>query len=296
MLKELSIVYKETTIQEMPCSCSICDPENKHPYCICHPSWKDFDKTVEEIKNLKSDLILKEFSLSTITVCSQFNSTIDLTELSKCYFDKIKFNPKSKKSKQTDENSYFYNSLIMKIIGKYQDFGYVSIKIFPNGKVQIAGCKTIRSCAYAIRKAFSRVLKKNCFIEKPKITNTRIAMINSDFKLGMFFDQLAVCEVLNEFSIHKSKNFIQINFQNCKYPAINAKAISSSRIDDYKDFLINRKKLNNRNKFPNVISVLIFRPGSIILTGGCNITEYLEIYKLILTQIIEPNKDNIIET
>lgn len=290
----------------MPCWCKICDPEGKHPYCICGQGWGLFDQTIDKIKDIKSNYISKIFSISTITVCSQFNSEIDLETLSNLYFDKIKFNPKCKKSTQakktknkkdkTDENeSLFYNSLIMKIIGKYQEFGFISIKFFPNGKIQIAGCKTIKSCAYAIRKAFSRVYKNECFVGKPKITNTKIAMINSDFKINFNFDQDDMCIVLNEFSIHKNKNFTQINYQNCKYPAINAKAIGISRIDEFKRFLEARKEKAAKRKFPNVVSVLIFRPGSIILTGGCCIDQYLEIYNLIIKDIIESNINRIKE-
>lgn len=288
----------------MPCGCSICDPEDKHAYCICGPNWNSFEGLIEDINNIKSNCIAKKFSISTITVCSQFNTEIDLETLSNLYFDKIKFNPKCKKSTQAkrskrDKNgeneSLFYNSLIMKIIGKYQDFGFVSIKFFPNGKIQIAGCKTIKSCAYAIRKAFSRVYKNGCFIGKPTINNTKIAMINSDFKINFNLDQDDMCMVLNEFSIHKDKNFTQINYQNCKYPAINAKAISLTRIEEYKKFIIERKEKTAKRKFKNVISVLIFRPGSIILTGGCCLYQYLEIYRLLVKDIIELNIDKIKE-
>lgn len=288
----------------MPCGCKICDPEDKHIYCICGPNWDRFEQNIEKIRKIKSDCISKSFSISTITVCSQFNSEIDLETLSNLYFDKIKFNPKCKKSTQANKSknnkdneneSLFYNSLIMKIIGKYQDFGFISIKFFPNGKIQIAGCKTIKSCAYAIRKAFSRVYKNGCFVGKPKITDTKIAMINSDFKINFNLDQDDMCSVLNEFSIHRNKNFTQINYQNCKYPAINAKAISSSRIEDFKNFLKSRKEKSAKRKFPNVVSVLIFRPGSIILTGGSCIEQYLEIYSILVKEIIELNKEKIKE-
>lgn len=281
----------------MTCGCDVCDPNNKHLYCICHPDWKDFQKYVDKIMSLETDILVKEFSISTITVCAQFNTEIDLESLSKIYFDdKVKFNPKSKKTKKNNnDDSYFYNSLIMKVIGKYQPFGFISIKFFPNGKIQIAGCKTIKSCAYAIRKAFSRVSKNDCFVGKPKISNTKIAMINSDFKIRTYLDQDQMCNVLNEFSIHKDKNFTQINYQNSKYPAINAKSISSSRIQEYKDFIFNRKNNLTKGKFQNVISVLIFRPGSIILTGGSNIKQYLEIYELLIKDIITPNLEIIKE-
>ena len=120
-------------------------------------------------------------------------------------------------------------------------------------------------------------------------------MINSDFKINFNLDQDDMCTVLNEFSIHKNKNFTQINYQNCKYPAINAKAIGLERIPSYKQFILARKEKASKRKFPNVVSVLIFRPGSIILTGGCCINQYLEIYTLLIKDVIELNIERIKE-
>lgn len=281
----------------MPCSCTVCDPTSKHPYCICDKSWfyfqDEFDKLVEFSK--LSPLIKKEFGISTITLCTNFNSHIDLKKLSEIYKNSIKYNPKGKKSKRfkDENNDCFYNSLIMNMQNKYQTFGYVSVKFFPNGKLQIAGCKNIMSCAYAIRKAFSRIIKNNCFLDKPKITNSRIVMINSDFKLSYNIEQLNMCEILNDFNIHdKNGNFTQINYQNAKYPAINAKAVSYDKIQEYKTFL----GIKETKKFPGVISLLIFRPGSVILTGGNNIKYYAEIFKQFVNDIVEPNKDFVLDT
>lgn len=280
----------------MPNGCEVCDPTNKHLYCICDESWSIFNNLLPKFKEtpqVSSKFeILKPFSISTITLCSNFGTDIDLKTLSEIYRNEIKYNPKGKKTLK--ESECFYNSLIMNVVVKYQNYGYVSIKLFPNGKVQIAGCKTIMSCAYTIRKAFSRVLKHNCFVGKPRISESRIVMINSDFKISKEINQLGMCEVLNSLSIHnkqKPGNFTQINYQNAKYPAINAKVVSKEKINAYLEFT---KTNYSSKKFQRVISVLIFRPGSIILTGGNNLNEYLEIYTELLS-IINENDTSILE-
>lgn len=272
-------------------NCPVCDPKKKYPYCICHKDWKVFDKILHIIKEINNPLVEKNFDLSTITVCSDFNSTIDLRTLSQ-KFEKnnVKFNPNSKKCKVAKNNFCFYNSVIVNFNAKYQHFGYVSIKIFPNGKIQIAGCKTIMSCAYSIRKIYNKIKNYECFLDDSKITNSRIAMINSDIKINMEINQENLCEILENYSIHNSGSFIQINFQNSKYPAINSKFISKNRVEEYRNYLQSKSK----NKFENVISILIFRSGSIILTGGKDIKDYYEAYTKLL-KILNVNKKEVLK-
>ena len=279
----------------MPCGCTICDPTNKHPYCICGEDWKEFQESLDILINISknSKYIKKEFGISTITVCTNFGSHIDLKKLASVYESGIKYNPKGKKSKKINQDSdCFYNSLIMNMKNKYQDIGYISVKFFPNGKLQIAGCKNVLSCAYSIRKAFSRILKTDCFLDKPKIHDSKIVMINSDFKLKYNFDQINFCDILNGLSIHEDKgNFTQVNYQPSKYPAINTKVVIKDKIPEYRKFLLNK----SIKKFSGLISILIFRPGSVILTGGNDITEYLEIFKQFM-QIIDDNHEFILDT
>jgi TATA-box binding protein (TBP) (component of TFIID and TFIIIB) len=265
--------------------CDICDPKNKYSDCICCSKWKTFKTALSKIENdFSDDIIQNNLKISTITLCSNFNCSIDIQKFSGYYKNSIRYTPRTKN--KTSNNS-FYNSLLMSMSVKYQKKQRVSIKFFPNGKVQIAGLQNIDSCAYCIRKAFRRLLNKECFIGKPNITDTRIVMINSDFKIKNSIYQDKLCSILLQHGINDSGNFIQIGFNPSKYPAINTKVISDSNKDDYKE---HHAQYGIKKKYKNFISMLIFRSGAVIITGGNDIEDYLNVYSKII-YLLSQNKN-----
>jgi len=149
--------------------CELCDPKCKYFDCICDSSWKNFDESLKSIKSYSSEILLESLRISTITLCFQLNTNVDIDKLS---------------SKYVSENSgKFYNSLIFNWHTKYQYKKVVSVKIFPNGKVQIAGLSNIKSCAYIMRKVYNKCKEFCEYPDLAKILNVKIAMINSDFKI-----------------------------------------------------------------------------------------------------------------
>lgn len=266
--------------------CTICDPKSKYSNCICHPSWHDFNKTLKIINDYNNPHILNSLRISTITLCCNYNINVDMYELMDKYPCK--------------NNGKFYNSAIFNWKTKYQTKLIVSIKVFPNGKVQIAGVSTIMSCAYIIRKV-QGILEKFSIKEKDKntnknksksakITDVSLAMINSDFKITKSLNLAEFCTVLSNNIINTGGNISSIIYQPVKYPAINLKVITDSNLQEYNEHFY---KFSSKKKFSKQISVLIFRSGSIIITGGNDIKEYFEVYKYIL-QIIKKNYDLII--
>lgn len=256
--------------------CDICDPKKKYSNCICDSSWKSFNDTIQKISEYNVDILNVKLRISTITLCCNFNSDIDLSKFYKKYKDCIKYTPRTK---NTAKISSFYNSLLMNMGVKYQSKQTVSIKYFPNGKIQVAGLQTIRACAYCIRKAFNRLSKSGCFLQEPSVNNPRICMINSDFKINKNIHQDELCKILARFHVNKNGNITQLIFQPSKYPAINVKIIPDHRKEEYKEHC---EKKGIMKKFENTISLLIFRSGSVIITGGKCIQSYSEIYCKIL--------------
>ena len=258
--------------------CTICDPKCKYTNCICPPEWKMFENGLNQINDYNHDNILDKLRISTITLCCNYNINIDMDELIESYPCK--------------NNGKFYNSAIFNWKTKYQTKLLVSVKVFPNGKVQIAGVNTIKSCAYIIRKVMKKLQKFNLDHKEkqPNITNLSIAMINSDFKIINSLNLIDFCKVLSEKTINKGGNVATIIYQPVKYPAINLKVIIESNLEDYNKHLY---VYSSKKKYKKTISVLIFRSGSIIITGGNNIFEYFEMYKYILN-IVENNLSKII--
>ena len=276
-LSEISCDSSETqsNISKDSCSyCKICDPKCKYLDCICAESWKSFDETLNNIKKVSSEVLLESLRISTITLCFNLNTDIDTTKLSEKYVSK--------------NNGKFYNSLIFNWHTKYQYKTVVSVKIFPNGKVQIAGLSNIKSCGYIIRKVNNKCKDFYLNTETAKITNVKIAMINSDFKITDVLNLTNMCETLSNHTVQTNGNFLSIVYQPIKYPAINTKFICDKNLQDYNEHIY---KYSHKKKYDKTISILIFRSGSIIITGGNNIDNYLNVYKYILNLINLNNKN-----
>jgi len=253
--------------------CNLCDPKTKYNNCICPPEWKKFDETLDKIKNVSSELLVESLRISTITLCFNLNSEIDTDALTDKYCVKNK--------------GKFYNSFIFNWHTKYQIKRIVSIKIFKNGKVQITGVNTIKSCCYIIRKVYNKLYE---FSQNSKLSEIKICMINSDFKISGLLNLYSLCELLNKNNIQSNGNFLNVVYQPIKYPAINTKFVVNSNLSKYNKHVYN---YGIKKKFSDTISILIFRSGSIILTGGNNIDEYLITYKYFL-DLIKNNINNII--
>ena len=222
-------------------------------------------------------------SISTMTICFNFNQFIDLKLLKDNLPEKLKvtFNPNSKKSKikKKKGTDSFYNSFDIKltfvdIVNDIPLFSNVSIFIFPNGKVKAAGVKTyntidimIEELIYLINYVPGTVEKHETFCAE----NIKIQMICSDFKIKPIKDDpdgwCLKQEELKNIIVKKgySATFSSLS----RYPGINV-------------------------KFPSVVekdknvSLLIFRSGSIIITGAKNMKDISTSY-IFITDIISKN-------
>ena len=229
--------------------CLICDPKVKYDYCICNEIIKNFDETFEDIKTFPCEYfnIKKAWTISTITMCAKFNSRIDIDLYAKNY-----------ETKET--KSKFYNCINLELGVKYQNRFKISAKIFINGNIQLAGVTNVKAAMYAIRKIFKRLQILAAFLSEPDISDIKICMINSDFKIDKNIKQSDFCSVLDEIITSKKFNILRYSFNSSKYPGINIKFLHDT----------------------SQTTCSIFRPGSIMITGGNDIKNYKKIIETIL--------------
>jgi TATA-box binding protein (TBP) (component of TFIID and TFIIIB) len=173
-------------------------------------------------------------------MCCKFNSTVNLNTYKQNY-DYI-------------NNNKFYNCVNIKIGVKYQQKQKVCLKVFKNGNIQLCGVENLKSAMYAFRKIFKRLCKISAFEDIPYISDVKICMINSDFKINKCIKQSSLCSIIDS---NELDNVSFYSYNPTKYPAINIKL----------------KNLEDKS------SCMIFRTGSIIITGGVNFENYLKIYK-----------------
>lgn len=230
--------------------CSICDPRSQYTDCICHPNFKNFTEVYKRMHvndAYTSFNIIKKWDISTMTMCCCFNSLIETSKYTTEYIDENGKKP-------------FYNCANVYITVKYQHKPKVSAKIFSNGNIQLAGILNPYSATYAFRKIFKRLKTLKAFKsdETAKISNVRICMINSDFKIDKFIKQTELCKIIDNRGLEYLKTY---SFNPNKYPGVNIKM--------------------KEPDFDKVMSCIVFRPGSVIITGGNDITSYEKIYRCI---------------
>jgi TATA-box binding protein (TBP) (component of TFIID and TFIIIB) len=231
----------------------------------------------------------KEVSISTMTITCKLGTTINLENVSKyielnlngirsiVYGDNIRrlIENKKKKKKDKKKNSFF-NQATIEI--KPEDNKAINIKLFKNGSVQMTGCKNIENVYYVldvllnelkIEKAVivnGEIIDKTYVdeVDKLKISNLKIVMINSNFSVNYEINR----EILYKILLKKN---IQCVFEPCIHACVNIK---------YK---------YDENK---IISIFVFQSGSIIITGANKIDHIACAYKYI-NKILKENLSEI---
>ena len=261
-------------------NCELC--KNPTFICTCDSSWKDFEKLHKRgKKDTENNVIYTDINISTMTVCFKFNQFVNLKILNENLPEtlKISYNPGSKKSKVPKKKGTdsFYNSFDIKISifdHSLDIFSNVSIFIFPNGKVKAAGVKTICTIYSLIDELINIINYVPGTVEIPDTLaaeNIKIQMICSDFKIKPIKDDPDGWCIKQEDlkNILVSEHSLSATFSSLsRYPGINLKYPST--VED------------------SNVSLLIFRSGSIIITGAKNANDILQSYNFI-TQVICKN-------
>jgi len=183
---------------------------------------------------------------------------------------------KSKVPKKKGTDS-FYNSFDIKmtIIDREKNlYSNVSVFIFPNGKAKAAGVKSINTINLLLDELIEIINYVKFSVENPEtlgVENVKIQMICSDFKIkpikedpdGWCIKQEDLKNILVKEGLSATFNTLS------RYPGINLKIPSIVETDKQ-------------------VSLLIFRSGSIIITGGKNAKDLCNCYKFI-TKIITNN-------
>jgi len=254
--------------------------------CDCESKWKTFNNILESCNGKTEDGIMyTSLSISTMTVCFNFNQFINLQFLKDNLPEKlaVSYKPGSKKSKikKKKGTDSFYNSFDIKLTfvdrsTESEIFSNVSIFIFPNGKVKAAGIKTIHTINVVIDELLELINYVDGTVDKHEtlcVENIKIQMICSDFKIkpikedpdGWCLKQENLKNIL--VNLGHSATFSALS----RYPGINLK---------YQSTIEKNKQ----------ISLLIFRSGSIIITGAKYAKDISSAYNFIIN-VIKENKD-----
>lgn len=222
----------------------------------------------ERLKREHPEIEPSWIKLTTITMISQFKRGINIQFL-KTFFEEyeLKLSRKEKKKRKfiwRMKDTTFYNQISL----VYEDYHSTkSIKVFPNGSIQVAGCADLFDCKRVIKQLscmFSRILGKEYVIPEDTF---RVVMINSNFSLNKNLNLLQTAQ--------KFESVFKTSFEPDRYSAVKVKFRPS---EDMKE-----------------ITTSIFSTGKIIITGAETLKEIAFAYNIIVSHILE-NKNSILTT
>ena len=213
--------------------------------------------TVDEFRNKIPERIRPSWiKLTTITMVSSFSKPVDVARIRKAFeksdviLHKNDINAKGIvwKLKPTS----FYNQITL----TYEDvYSTKSVKIFPNGSIQVAGCNDVVNCKHIIR-SLSHILK----LFDPELEaldkSFRVVMINSNFSLNYNINLMKTASHFEKYS-----DLFKVSFEPDRYSAVKIKFKPS---EDMKE-----------------ITTSIFSTGKIIITGAETLKEIAFAYNII---------------
>lgn len=222
--------------------------------------------TINEFRNKIQEALRPSWvKITTITMISSFSKQIDIKKLR----DVFETNQvlKIKKSNGDDGHAFewklkpttFYNQVTL----TYNDlYSTKSIKVFPNGSIQVAGCSDLYDCKRIISQ-LSYIFKKYLgFEEDIPIESFRVVMINSNFSLNYNLNLMRVAQ-----HFEATDGLFKVSFEPDRYSAVK---IKFKPADDMKE-----------------ITCSIFSTGKIIITGAETLKEIAFAYNIVNHHINE---------
>lgn len=205
--------------------------------------------------------------ITTITMISSFKCEIDIQKIKKYFSEKESMNIGLDGSHQSFtwkmSPTTFYNQVTLYFI---DCFSKKSIKFFPNGSIQVAGCSDLFDCQRVIKQI--SVLLKNILEKEEDIPaeSFRIVMINSNFSLNYNINLMQVAGIFGRME------GVDVSFDPDRYSAVKLK------FQPYEG--------------SKTVTTSVFSTGKIIVTGAETLKEIVYAYNFI-NQVVNKNKENI---
>ena len=194
--------------------------------------------------------------ITTITMLCKFMCDVDIEKIRAAFADgPIRIRRKGALTNGFEwslKSTAFYNQVT---VGYEDQYSNKSIKMFPNGSVQVAGCSDLRDCKRIMNQlAFlvQRILERE---EPLKMENFRVVMINTNFSMNSSVNLMKVIDVLSV-----EPKFV-VSFNPERYSAVKVKFHPAD----------NTKQ----------VTASIFSTGKIIVTGAETLREIALAYEVL---------------
>ena len=216
--------------------------------------------TLDEFRNeIPEDIRPSWVKLTTITMVSSFKKSIDIQRLRMCFekITPIRIRMAGKEKSPGYEWSLkptsFYNQITLCYTDMYSS---KSIKLFPNGSIQVAGCADLVNCKHIIKQLsmlIAKLLNESCI---PPMDTFRVVMINSNFSLNWHINLMRTADHFEKYS-----DVFKVSFEPDRYSAVKVKFKPA---EDMKE-----------------VTTSIFSTGKVIITGAETFKEIAFAYNII---------------
>ena len=194
--------------------------------------------------------------ITTITMISKFLQDIDLPKFRENFtkLGSVIVRPRGSRFRGFEwkmKETAFYNQVT---IGYEDQYSRKSIKIFPNGSIQVAGCSDLFDCRRILRQ-LSFILK--VVLEREEdvpVDAVAVKMINTNFSLN---SSVNLHKIIQQFS----KGPFKVTFDPDRYSAVKVKFVPGEGMKQ--------------------VTASIFSTGRIIVTGAQTLDEIAEAYAAI---------------
>jgi len=193
--------------------------------------------------------------ITTITMVSSLGKPIDVPRIRTIFNELGQISLRRKGSSHsgftwTLKDTSFYNQITLNYVDEYST---KSIKLFPNGAIQVAGCTDLIDCNRVIR----QIVQMLKFLTHSEVSlkSFNVVMINSNFSINY---RLNLHEVARHFGREK---LFEVSFDPDRYSAVKLKFKPA---EDMKQ-----------------VTVSIFGTGKVIVTGAETLKEIVFSYNII---------------
>jgi len=225
--------------------------------------------TVNDFRNeLPKEIRPSWIKITTITMVSSFIQEINIKRL-RYIFENIGSFKLRRYGTNADDGfewklkpTTFYNQVTL----TYHDtYSTKSVKVFPNGSIQVAGCCDLFDCKRIITQ-LTYIFKTFLDMEtNVPVDSFRVVMINSNFSLNYNINLIKVANWFEEYN-----DIFKVSFEPDRYSAVKIKFKPSQ---DMKE-----------------ITTSIFSTGKIIITGAETLKEIAFAYNIINQHINEASE------
>lgn len=206
--------------------------------------------------------------ITTITMVSSFLKNVDIQKL-RTFFENdrtvtIRMKDSTGPGVQWGiKETTFYNQITLTYV---DSLSTKSVKLFPNGSIQVAGCSDLFDCSRVIRQ-LSFILKQLLAMDQTLPPDSfRVVMINSNFSLNYNINLFRITEIFSKYPM------FNVSFDPDRYSAVK---IKFRPIEEMKQ-----------------VTTSIFSTGKIIVTGAETLREIVFAYNII-NRVIYENKETV---